>query len=163
LTRVTVIAFDVNETLLDLQALDESFRQVFGDPALRPQWFGQMLQLSFVGGPTGTYVDFTTAQHAALRMLAERTGTSLRDTQAAAIVDRMRTLPPHPEVPAALARLRRTDLSVVAPPTRWRRWPRPNSLTPECAVTSTPSSRQTGCVSSSRRRSHIARSPSVSA
>jgi 2-haloacid dehalogenase len=138
---VTVIAFDVNETLLDLQALDESFRQVFGDPALRPQWFGQMLQLSFVGGPTGTYVDFTTAQHAALRMLAERTGTSLRDTQAAAIVDRMRTLPPHPEVPAALARLRRTDLSVVAPPTRWRRWPRPNSLTPECAVTSTPSSR----------------------
>jgi 2-haloacid dehalogenase len=111
---VTVIAFDVNETLLDLSALDEPFRQAFGDPALRPQWFGQMLQLSFVGGLTGQYVDFTSAQHAALRMIAERTGTTLTEAQATAIVDRMRTLPPHPEVPAALHRLRATDLRLVA-------------------------------------------------
>jgi 2-haloacid dehalogenase len=111
---VAVIAFDVNETLLDLRALDEPFRQVFGDAALRPQWFAQMLQLSFVGGLTGEYVDFTTAQHAALRMLAEHTGTPLSDTQAAGIVDGMTALPPHPEVPAALGRLRRTSLSLVA-------------------------------------------------
>jgi 2-haloacid dehalogenase len=111
---VTVIAFDVNETLLDLRALDEPFHQVFGDPALRPQWFAQMLQLSFVGGLTGEYVDFTTAQHAALRMLAERTGISLSDVQAASIVDAMATLPPHPEVPAALGRLHATSLSLVA-------------------------------------------------
>jgi 2-haloacid dehalogenase len=111
---VTVIAFDVNETLLDLSALDEPFRQAFGDPALRPQWFAQMLQLSFVGGLTGHYVDFTSAQHAALRMLAERTGTALTGAQAAAIVDGMRTLPPHPEVPAALRRLRGTDLRLAA-------------------------------------------------
>jgi hypothetical protein len=90
---VTVVAFDVNETLLDLGALDEPFRQAFGDPALRPQWFAQMLQLSFVGGLTGQYVDFTSAQHAALRMLAERTGTSLSEAQAAAIVgDRARSM-----------------------------------------------------------------------
>jgi 2-haloacid dehalogenase len=111
---VTVIAFDVNETLLDLRSLDEQFRQAFGDSALRPQWFAQMLQLSFVGGLTGQYVDFTTAQHAALRMLAERTGVSLSETQAAAIVDGMRTLPPHREVPAALRRLRGTDLRLAA-------------------------------------------------
>ncbi|MFI5895027.1 haloacid dehalogenase type II [Actinoplanes sp. NPDC051513] len=111
---VTVIAFDVNETLLDLRALDEPFREVFGDPALRPQWFAQMLQLSFVGGLTGEYVDFTTAQHAALRMLADRTGTPLSDAQAATIVDGMTALPPHPEVPAALARLRGTSLSLSA-------------------------------------------------
>jgi 2-haloacid dehalogenase len=111
---VTVIAFDVNETLLDLSALDEPFRQAFGDPALRPQWFAQMLQLSFIGGLTGQYVDFTSAQHAALRMLAERTGTALSVAQAAVIVDGMRTLPPHPEVPAALRRLRATDLRLAA-------------------------------------------------
>jgi 2-haloacid dehalogenase len=111
---VTVIAFDVNETLLDLSALDEPFRRAFGDPALRPQWFAQMLQLSFVGGLTGQYVDFTSAQHAALRMLAERTGTSLSEAQAAALVGGMRTLPPHPEVPAALRRLRGTGLRLAA-------------------------------------------------
>ena len=49
----TVLAFDVNETLLDLQALDPLFSDVLGDAALRPQWFATMLQLSFVGGLTG--------------------------------------------------------------------------------------------------------------
>jgi 2-haloacid dehalogenase len=110
----TVIAFDVNETLLDLRALDPLFARVFGDAALRPQWFAQMLQLSFVGGLTGAYVDFTTAQHAALRMLASRTGADLSDRSAAEIVGGMSSLPPHPEVPAALARLRLSGLPVAA-------------------------------------------------
>jgi hypothetical protein len=61
-----VIAFDVNETLLDLSALDASFEEVLGSADLRGQWFAQMLQLSFVGGLSGEYVDFSTAQHAAL-------------------------------------------------------------------------------------------------
>ena len=39
---MTIIAFDVNETPLDLRALDPPFADVFGDPALRPQWFAQM-------------------------------------------------------------------------------------------------------------------------
>ncbi len=111
---VVIIAFDVNETLLDLRALDDRFHEVFGDRLLRPQWFAQMLQLSFVGAITGEYVDFTTAQHAALRMLAERTGTSLSDAQAASIVDGMRALPPHPEVPAALGRLRGAGVPLAA-------------------------------------------------
>lgn len=110
----TVIAFDVNETLLDLSALDDSFEAVFGTAALRPQWFATMLQLAFVGGLTGDYVDFTTAQHAALAMLAERQGVALPDTTANDIVGRMSSLPPHPEVAAALATLARTSLTVVA-------------------------------------------------
>jgi 2-haloacid dehalogenase len=109
-----VIAFDVNETLLDLRVLDPLFARSFGDAGLRPQWFAQMLQLAFVGGLTGAYVDFTTAQHAALRMLAERTGTRLSDESAAAIVDGMSALPPHPEVPAALSKLRPAPVTMVA-------------------------------------------------
>jgi 2-haloacid dehalogenase len=113
-TMSTVIAFDVNETLLDLSALDDAFRDTFGDKTYRQQWFAQMLQLAFVGGLTNEYVDFTTAQHAALRMLAEKTGTRLPDPEARRIVDRMSSLPPHPEVTGALARLRGTSLIVVA-------------------------------------------------
>ena len=48
-----VIAFDVNETLLDLGALDPLFERAFGRAELRAQWFGQMLQLAFAGGLTG--------------------------------------------------------------------------------------------------------------
>jgi 2-haloacid dehalogenase len=110
----TVIAFDVNETLLDLRALDPQFDALFGSAGLRAQWFAQMLQLSFVGGLTGQYVDFTTAQRAALRMLGERQGVALDDATVAETVDRMRTLPPHPEVAETLSTLASTSLRLVA-------------------------------------------------
>jgi 2-haloacid dehalogenase len=106
-----VLAFDVNETLLDLGALDPLFERAFGSAAVRREWFGQMLQLAFVGGLTGRYVDFSAAQRAALEMLAERHGAE-PDTEE--IVAAMRTLPPHPEVPAALDRLRAAGFSMAA-------------------------------------------------
>ncbi len=109
-----IIAFDVNETLLDLRALDEPFEQLLGAPSQRGQWFAQMLQLSFVGGLTGRYVDFTTAQRAALQMLARRCGREVTEEAVVEMVDRMSRLPPHEEVPAALARLHETSLTVVA-------------------------------------------------
>jgi 2-haloacid dehalogenase len=110
----SVIAFDVNETLLDLRALDGPFERLFGTAALRPQWFALMLQLSFVGGLTGDYVDFTSAQHAALRMLAERENVTLSDAAATELVDTMRALPAHADVPAALERIAASPLHVVA-------------------------------------------------
>jgi len=102
---MTVIAFDVNETLLDLRALDTPFAAAFGDAALRPQWFALMLQVAFVGGLTGSYVDFVTAQRSALAMLAARQKVTLSPGQTDAIVNGMRTLPPYPEVRDAMARL----------------------------------------------------------
>ena len=110
----TVVAFDVNETLLDLRALDAHFEAMFGTAALRAQWFAQMLQLAFVGGLTGDYVDFTAAQRAALTMLGERNGIALDQAMVAEVVDGMRTLPPHPEVAEALEMLARTPLRLVA-------------------------------------------------
>jgi len=47
-----------------------------------------MLQLSFVGGLTGRYVDYTTAQHAALHMLAERHERAITADQVTALVSR---------------------------------------------------------------------------
>jgi 2-haloacid dehalogenase len=110
----SVIAFDVNETLLDLHALDEPFEALLGSASLRPQWFSLMLQLAFTGGLTGRYVDFTSAQRAALAMLAEREGVPVTAGDIDGLVSRMSSLPPHPEVPGALAALARTRLRLVA-------------------------------------------------
>ena len=98
-----VIAFDVNETLLDLRALDG----LFGDAARRRQWFAQMLQLAFVGVITGRYVDFSTAQRAALEMLPEGP-----DPEAVAAA--MRSLPPHEDAAPALDRLRAGGLTLCS-------------------------------------------------
>ena len=109
-----VVAFDVNETLLDLRALDAPFEKLLGSAALRGQWFAQMLQLSFVGGLTRNYVNFSEAQRAALLMLGERQGVAVSDLDAVAMVHRMNSLPPHPEVADALKKLAGTPLTVVA-------------------------------------------------
>jgi len=103
-----VIAFDVNETLLDLRALDG----LFTDAALREQWFAQALQLVFVGAITGRDVDFPTAQRAALEMLAERTGAAMPDPDA--LASAVRTLPLHADAAPALDRLREGGLTLCA-------------------------------------------------
>jgi 2-haloacid dehalogenase len=100
------LAFDVNETLLDLKPLDPHFERAFGDSALRPTWFGLMLQLSFGGIATGRYLDFPSAQRAALHMLARRRNVSINDEVVDGIVDQMNHLAPHPEVRDAVAKLR---------------------------------------------------------
>ena len=109
-----ILAFDVNETLLDLSALDPLFERTFGGAALRAQWFAQMLQLAFVTAITGGYVDFTTAQHAALRMLAARTRIELSDEAAEEIVGGMRSLPAYPDAAPALDRLREGGFTLCA-------------------------------------------------
>jgi 2-haloacid dehalogenase len=108
-----IIAFDVNETLLDLRPLDALFEEAFGNAALRQQWFARMLQVAFVGGLTERYVDFTTAQHAALAMTARLQGAELADDDAQRIVDGMRALPAHQDVPDALARLKQEGFTLT--------------------------------------------------
>jgi 2-haloacid dehalogenase len=109
-----VLAFDVNETLLDLAALDDAFAAALGAAAWRPVWFQTMLQVAFTAPLTGVYVDFPTAQRAALEMVAARAGRSPSLDQQDTILGAMRRLPPHPEVAEALARLRVTGARMVA-------------------------------------------------
>ena len=108
-----VCVFDVNETLLDLRALDPHFERVFGDAGARQAWFQQLLQSAFVATITGAYSDFGTAGAAALEMTAARRGVTLSDDDKQGILGGMRDLPPHPEVPEALARLRDAGLRLA--------------------------------------------------
>lgn len=109
-----VCVFDVNETLLDLVALDPPFERAFGRPGVRREWFGQFLQSAFVSTITDTYVDFGTIGRAALEMVARRNGVEFAADDRDAILGTMRTLPPHPEVAAALGRLRDGGLRLAA-------------------------------------------------
>src|SRR5947207_2188665 len=103
---MAVYLFDVNETLLDLSALDPHFERAFGDAGARRAWFNQMLQLALVTTITGPYTTFGRCAAAALDMTAARAGATLAEADRAAILDGIASLPPHPEVPAALGRLR---------------------------------------------------------
>ena len=106
--------FDVNETLLDLGALDPQFERVFGDASTRQAWFGQFLTSWLTAMVTGVYEEFGTIGGTALEMIAERQGVDLSDEDKQQIVSGLRTLPPHPEVEENLGRLRDAGIRLVA-------------------------------------------------
>jgi 2-haloacid dehalogenase len=101
-----VCVFDVNETLLDLAALDPLFERVFGDASVRQLWFTQMLQSAFVSNITDAYVTFGETAGAALTMTEERRGVEVSEDDRREILGGLRELPPHPEVTESLDRLR---------------------------------------------------------
>src|SRR5688572_26616395 len=109
-----VCVFDVNETLLDLKALDPHFARVFGDASVRLAWFGQMIQSALVATVTDAYADFGAIGGGALDMTAARRGIALSAADRAQLLGGMRSLPPHPDVPESLARLRRAGLRLAA-------------------------------------------------
>ena len=106
--------FDVNETLLDLGALDPRFESVFDDASVRREWFLQMLQNAFVATITDTYSDFGALGGAALTMVAERRGADLSDDDRQHILSGMRELPPHPEVEEGLRRLKNAGFRLAS-------------------------------------------------
>jgi 2-haloacid dehalogenase len=101
-----IIVFDVNETLLDLEAIHPFFDRIFNDHAAMRLWFANLIAYSEALTLASVYVPFTDIGGAVLRMLAAARGLTISDADAAELTDRFATMPTHPEVPAALHRLR---------------------------------------------------------
>ena len=108
-----VILFDVNETLLDLRALNPQFERIFGDTNVTSQWFSQLLRSSLVATITDVYHDFETLAGDALDMVAMQRGVALAANDRAGVLDGMRRLPPHPEVVECLKTLRSSGLRLA--------------------------------------------------
>ena len=109
-----VCVFDVNETLLDLGALDPEFERVFGDASVRQAWFGQFVTSWLTAMVTGVYQEFGTIGGTALEMIAERQGVELSDEDKQQILGGIQELPPHPEVEENLGRLRDAGIRLAA-------------------------------------------------
>lgn len=121
MARVKVVVFDANETLLDLAGLDPAFRRVFGDArggAVRARWFRQLVELFLTATVIDAYRPFPELADAALDMAAQLDGTAaggreIADAERAAVRAAMLALPPHPDAPPALARLREAGVRLA--------------------------------------------------
>ena len=101
-----LIVFDVNETLLDLTTMEPTFERIFGEKNAMRLWFANLIMYSAALTVAGCYVPFTDIGAAAMKMLADTQGIKINEADKAELTERFSTMPPYPEVPAALAKLR---------------------------------------------------------
>jgi 2-haloacid dehalogenase len=109
-----VLVFDVNETLLDLGALDPFFTRLFGDPHARREWFDLVLRNAMTLTIAGGDADFGAVGAAALDMMFDSRGRAPTVGTADELGAAMMSLPPHPEARAALERLAGAGFTLAA-------------------------------------------------
>lgn len=99
------LIFDVNETLLDIEALAPFFAAKFGSPLAMREWFAQTILYSQSLSLIDCYLPFGELGVATLKMQADIAEVSIADADVRAFQSLMKTLPLHPDVSEALARL----------------------------------------------------------
>jgi 2-haloacid dehalogenase len=108
------LVFDVNETLLDMSALDPAFQAAFGSAAARQLWFLTLQGVWMTATLTRAYQPFDKLALAALEMTAARHSRQVLRSQIDTILDAMKTLPPHNDVGPGLAQLHELGFRLIA-------------------------------------------------
>src|SRR5712672_3873974 len=105
MAALPLIVFDVNETILDLETMEPTFRRIFGDKSAMRLWFADLIMYSAALTVAGCYVPFTDIGTAVMKMLADTRGIRIGDKDKKELTERFSTMPPYPEVRAALRKL----------------------------------------------------------
>jgi 2-haloacid dehalogenase len=106
MAALPLIVFDVNETLLDLETMEPIFERIFGEKGAMRLWFANLIMYSAALTVAGCYVPFTDIGSAVMKMLADTRGIKIGEQDRKELTERFSTMPPHPEVPGALRKLR---------------------------------------------------------
>jgi 2-haloacid dehalogenase len=86
--------------------MEPTFQRIFGDKSAMRLWFADLILYSAALTVAGVYVPFTDIGSAVMKMLADTRGIKINDNDKKELTDKFSTMPPHPEVPAALRKLR---------------------------------------------------------
>jgi 2-haloacid dehalogenase len=100
------IVFDCNETLLDLTTVTPVFQRLFGEPRYMRLWFRELITYSQALTISNVYVPFTDIASAVLDILAAAKGIKITAADREELTNRFATMPPYPDVPIGLERLR---------------------------------------------------------
>ncbi|MDR5857101.1 haloacid dehalogenase type II [Caballeronia sp. LZ062] len=112
--RERILVFDVNETLLDIEALEPFFARTFSGGCSMRRWFDQQILYSQALTLSGRYVDFGTLAVAVLKMLAQTCDVHVRDDDIDEFTATLKALPPHADVAPALDKLAGAGFRMVS-------------------------------------------------
>src|SRR5476651_382960 len=106
MSKLPLIVFDVNETVLDLETMEPTFQRIFGDKDAMRLWFANLIMYSAALTVAGCYVPFTDIGAAVMKMMADTQGIKVNDADKRELRDKFSMMPPYSEVPVALRKLR---------------------------------------------------------
>ena len=109
----SVLVFDVNETLIDIESMSPLFERVFGDPQAMREWFNQLVLYSMTATLSGHYVDFFSLGQGLLQMLGSTHRMAITDDDVVRLKHAMLTMPAHPDVEDGLMALRDNGFRLV--------------------------------------------------
>jgi 2-haloacid dehalogenase len=110
----SVLAFAVNDSLLNIRHLAPLFERLFGDGKLVNEWYTQLILYSegitLAGGP---YTPFFNLSEAVLRSMGSIHGIPIQYADLVELEKRCATMPAHPDVPARLKQLKDAGFRLV--------------------------------------------------
>jgi len=109
----SVMVFDVNETLLDIEYLSPVFERLFGQVWVLREWFNQVILYSNVMSLTGTYNTFFELARGVLQMLGTIHDVSVRASDIDELHARFVTMPAHRDVLPGLQLLAQAGFRLV--------------------------------------------------
>jgi len=109
----SIIVFDVNETLIDIDSLAPFFEGMFGDQKVLREWFNQLILYSNAITLAGYYETFFTLGKGVLEMLGAVYDTPVRSADLEELRTRMLSMPAHKDVPEGLQLLREAGFRLV--------------------------------------------------
>lgn len=131
MVKPSVLVFDVNETLIDIESLGAHFERIFGDRTVLREWFGQLVMYSMTVTLSDNYIDFFALGRAVLQMIADARRVHISDEELSALGTGMQTMPAHPDVADGLRLLSQAGYRLVtltnSPPVSSGRTPLDNA------------------------------------
>jgi 2-haloacid dehalogenase len=110
----SILAFDVNESTLDINHLAPLFKRLFGDERVVNEWYAQLVlyseAITISGGP---YTPFFNLSRAVMKMMGSIHGVSIQKADYDELAMLSATMPAHPDVPAGLKQLKDADFQLV--------------------------------------------------
>src|SRR5262245_13996787 len=127
----SVLVFDVNETLLDIESMAPIFERIFGDKRVLRVWFDQLIMYSSTVTLADQYKDFWALGVGVLQMVGSIHGVPVTPDDVEALAHGMKTMPAHADAAEGLRQLQAAGFRMVtltnSPPTRGSRTPLENA------------------------------------
>jgi 2-haloacid dehalogenase len=102
----SVLVFDVNETLIDFESMNELFARVYGDQRVLREWLGHLIMYSMTLTLSGLYVDYFTLGQGLLQMVGSVHGVRVGPEDIEEIKKGMMNMPAHADAANGLKKLK---------------------------------------------------------